>query len=202
MEQGATRRGQIILFSVLSLFVGGVVGYFSPHPQPPPAIVVSTPFPTATPPPTATLAPIRVHVSGAVREPAVYELAPGSIVLDALGAAGGPAAEADVDCINLAQELRDHQQVYVPCQGEANPPRLVSGGETDSGGTVGALIDINAASAAELEELPRIGPTMAQRIVEYRETNGPFAAVEDIQDVPGIGPATFEGLKDLVTVGN
>jgi competence protein ComEA len=178
-----------------------VVGFFGPHPQPGTPIVVSTPIPTPTPLPTPTPAPIRVHVSGAVRQPAVYELAPGSIVQDAVDAAGGPASDADLDCINLALELRDQQQVYVPRQGETGPPPPVSGGDPDGGGSTGPLININVATTAELETLPRIGPTMAQRIVEYREANGPFAAIEDVQDVPGIGPATFEGLRDLITVG-
>ena len=200
--QGTTQyRGAIVLCSVLGLIVGGVVGYFTPHPQTTMPIVVSTPDPTATPLPAPTPAPIRVHVSGAVRQPAVYELPPGSIVQHAVAAAGGPSPDADLNGINLALELRDQQQVYVPCQGEANSPPPVSGGAPGGGGSAGALVDINAATAAELETLPRIGPTMAQRIIAYREANGPFAAIEDIQDVPGIGPATFEGLKDLITVG-
>ena len=193
-------RSHVILCSVLSLIVGGVIGYFT-HPQPSVPIVVSTPLPTPTLSPVPTLAPIRVHVSGAVRQPAVYELPPGSIVQDAVDAAGGPASDADMDHINLARELQDQQQVYVPCQGELNPPPSVSGGESGGGGTVGTLININTATAAELEALPRIGPKTAQIILEYREANGPFEAIEDIQNVPGIGPATFEGLKDLITVG-
>jgi hypothetical protein len=97
MGQGTARyhRGHIILYSVLSLIVGGVVGFFGPHRQPSTPIVVSTPIPTLTPLPTSTPAPIRIHVSGAVRQPAVYELAPGSIVQDAVDAAGGPTVDAD-----------------------------------------------------------------------------------------------------------
>jgi len=194
------RRGHIILYSVLSLIIGGLVGYFT-HPQASPPIVVSTPLPTPTPPPTPTPAPIRVHVSGAVCQPAVYELPPGSIVQDALDAAGGPTAEGNLDRINLALALQDHQQVYVPCQGETNPLPPVSGGAAGGEGTAGGLINVNTATAAELEALPRVGPKTAQRIVDYREANGPFGAIEDIQDVSGIGPATFDGLKDLITVG-
>ena len=203
MDQETARyhRSHIILYSVLSLIVGVVSGYFAPHPRPSTPIVVSTPLPTPTSLPTTTPAPIRVHVSGAVRQPAVYELPVGSIVQDAVNAAGGPASDADLDHINLALELRDQQQVYVPRQGETDPPPVVSGGESDGGGAAGALININTATAAELETLPRIGPTTAQRILDYREANGPFATIEDIQDVTGIGPATFEGLKDMITVG-
>jgi len=202
MDQGAARyRGYIILCSVLSLIVGGLIGYFSPHPQADTPIVFSTPLPTSTPLPSPTPSPIRVHVSGAVRQPAVYELPVGSIIQDAVNAAGGPASDADLDHINLAMELRDQQQVYVPRQGETDPPPVVSGGESGGEGAVGALVNINTATAAELETLPRIGPAMAQRILDYREANGPFATIEDIQNVPGIGPATFEGLKDMITVG-
>lgn len=201
-DQGTARphRGHVILGTVLGLIVGGVIGYFT-HPQPSPPIVVSTPLPTPTPTSIPTPAPIRIHVSGAVHQPAVYELPPGSIVQDAINIAGGPASDADLDHINLALELQDQQQVYVPRQGETNPPPPVSGGEPGGGGAVGTLININTATAAELERLPRIGPVTAQRIVEYREANGPFETIEDIQNVAGIGPATFEGLKDLITVG-
>ncbi len=201
-DQGAARyRGYIILCSVVSLIVGGAIGYFAPHPQDSTPIVVSTPLPTSTPPPTPAPLPIRVHVSGAVRQPAVYELPPGSIVQDAIDAAGGPASDADLDHINLALGLQDQQKIYVPRQGEMDPPPSVSGGSSGSGGSAGALVDTNTATVAELETLPRVGPATAQRILEYREANGPFETIEDVQNIPGIGPATFEGLEDLITVG-
>ena len=196
VEPGAARyRAYIILCSVVSLIVGGVIVYFGRPSQRSTPISVSTPLPTLAPAPTPTRAPIRVYVSGAVHEPAVYELPPGSIVKDAIDAAGGPASDADLDRINLALELRDQQQVYVPRRDEANPPPPVSGGEAAE-----ELVNINAATAAELETLPGIGPVTADSILEYRETNGPFERIEDIQNVPGIGPATFEGMKDLITV--
>jgi competence protein ComEA len=195
------RLSHILLSAVVSLIVGGTLGYLA-HPQPSGApIVVSTPAPTPTSTPSPTPAPIRVHVSGAVRQPAVYRLPPGSIVQAAVEAASGPASDADLDCINLALELQDQQQVYVPHQGEQSPPSPVSGGASEGGETVGTLVNINAATEAELKTLPRIGPATAQRIIAYREVNGPFAAIEDIQDVPGIGPATFAGLEELITVG-
>ncbi len=202
MDQGTVpQRGYIILCSVISLIVGGVIGYFSPHPQENAPVVVSTPLPTPTPFHTPTPALIRVHVSGAVLDPAVYELVVGSIVQDAVDAAGGPAADADLDHINLAVELNDQQQVYVPRQGETNPPPVISGGESDSGETAGAQVNINTATATELETLPRVGPATAQRILEYREENGPFATIEDIQNVSGIGPATFEGFREMIVAG-
>jgi competence protein ComEA len=199
MDQGTARyRGYIILCSVLGLIVGGVTGYFAPHPPPSTSIIVSTPLPTPAPSPTPTPTPIRVHVAGAVHRSGVYQLPAGSIVQNAIDAAGGPASDADLDRINLAIELRDQQQVYVPREGETNSQSPISGGERS--GTTDALVNINTATAAELETLPRIGPTMAERILEYREANGLFETIEDIQNVPGIGPATFEGLGDLITV--
>ena len=200
-QEAARRRGLLILGFLLALIVGFVTGYFTPRSQTNSPIVVSTPLPTPTPLHTPTPAPIRVYISGAVQQPAVYELPVGSIVQDAVTAAGGPSSDADLDHINLAVELRDQQQVYVPRQGETNPPPVISGGGSDSGGTASAQVNINTATAAELETLPRIGPTTAQRILEYREANGPFATIEDIQNVPGIGPATFEGFQDMITVG-
>jgi competence protein ComEA len=168
-------------------------------------IVVSTPISEATPTPTATAtptpAPLRVHVAGAVQEPGVYTLPPHAIVDDALQAAGGPTTDADLGHVNLAVELQDQQQVYILRQGEiVNPPPIISGSEGDPGSSSGGLVNINTATAAELETLPRVGPSTAQKIIAYRETNGPFSRIEDIQNVPGIGPATFDGLKDLITV--
>jgi competence protein ComEA len=200
-QEAARNRGLLILSAVLILIVGWGIGYLTPRPQTNSPIVVSTPFPTPTPLHTPTPAPIRVYVSGAVQQPAVYELPAGTIVQDAVHAAGGPSPDADLDHINLAVELRDQQQVYVPRQGETNPPPVISGGGSDGGGTAGTQVNINTATAAELETLPRVGPTTAQRILEYREANGPFATIEDIQNVPGIGPATFEGFQDMITVG-
>lgn len=207
-QEGATARyrGYVIFCSMLALIVGGMVGYLTPRPGAstsavPRPIVVSTPFPTPTPLPTATPAPMRVYVSGAVRRPDVYALPRGSIIRDALAAAGGATSDADLDCINLALEVQDQQQVYVPRRGEASPPAPGASGGASVRGTTGGKININTATAAELETLPRIGPTMAQRIVDYREANGPFKTIEDIQNVPGIGPTTFAGIKDLITVG-
>jgi competence protein ComEA len=204
MGESLTRaRGYILLFSVISFIVGGVIGYFSPHPQQQSnaPLVVATPRPTATPNPTATPRPIRVYISGAVREPAVYELAVGSIVQDAIDAAGGATSKAELASINLALELQDQQHVHVPREGEANPPPVISGGASGAGDGSGARVNINTASADELETLPGVGEVTAQNIIDHREANGPFEAIEDIQDVSGIGPATFDQLKDLITTG-
>lgn len=189
-------RAYIILCSVISLAVGVVIGHFT-RLQPNTPIVVSTPLPEPTSLPAPTPAPIRVHVSGAVRQPDVYELPAGCIVKDAVEAAGGPTDNADLDGVNLAVELRDQQQVYVPRQGETVPMASA----LEGGGAVSDPVNINTATATELETLPGIGPKTADAIVEYREVNGLFETIEDIMDVPGIGEGTFEKIKDGITVG-
>ena len=195
-------RAYTLLALVTGLIAGGLIVYFSVRTAAPAApIVVSTPVPTPTPQPTPLPAAVRVHVSGAVRLPDVYELPPGSIVKHAIEAAGGPAEDAALDGINMAVELQDQQQVHVPREGESNPPPPLSGGE-DGGGAGGGLpININTATATQLQELPGVGPSTATKIVAYREANGPFGKIEDIMDVPTIGEAKFEGIKDLITVG-
>jgi competence protein ComEA len=145
--------------------------------------------------------PVRVHVSGAVQNPAVYELPRGSIVQDAIEAAGGPTHDADLDRINLATELEDQQQVHVSHEDETNPPPPLSGGKSEGEEAAGALVNVNTAGVEELETLPGIGEVTAQRIIEYRKANGPFETIEEIQQVSGIGPKTFEGMREMITVG-
>lgn len=198
-ERTPKRSATILLFSVVSLMIGGAVGYFGTRPRGIPPITISTPVPTPTPSPTATPSPIRVYVSGAVQAPGVYELAQGCIVDDAIQVAGGAATAADLERINLAQELQDQQHVHVPEEGEAAPPPVVTGG-TEASTESAELININTASAEELEALPRVGPSTAEKIVAYREGNGPFERIEDIQNVSGIGPATFEGMREMIRV--
>ena len=192
------RRSLLVLCSVVSLIAGGVIGFFTPHPQGPPVTVI-TPDPTATPLPTPTPLPLRVYVCGAVHEPGVYRLPPGSLVEDAIRAAGGPTEEADLIRINLARELLDQQQVYVPYLDEVNPYPTLSGGVAPT--ATPQRIDLNTATAAELEALPHVGPTLAREIVAYRETYGPFQTVEDLLNVPGVGPSTLEEIRPWVVVG-
>lgn len=149
------------------------------------------------PPPTATAGPIRVDVGGAVVNPGVYTLQPGAIVQDAVQAAGGPTADADLSRINLAQPVTGGTKIQVPHVGETLIEPPIDSGEPPSG----VLVNINTASKDELISLPQIGPSLAQAIIDYREQYGPFQRIEDIQNVPGIGPGIFEKLKDLITVG-
>jgi len=160
------------------------------------APIVVVPPPTAAPTAPPTLAPVRVYVSGAVKTPGVYTLAPFSLVDDAVKAAGGAMAEADLDRINLALEVRDQQQIHVPRQGETSQPATMNVAAASSA----TRVNINTATLADLDKLPKVGPATAQRIIDYRTKNGPFKKIEDLKNVSGIGDVTFEGLKDLVTV--
>lgn len=147
----------------------------------------------------ATPAAVYVHVSGAVREPGLYMLATGARVVDAIAAASGFAEGADDGAVNLARPVSDGEQVVVPKEGEVDPAGADPAGGSPTTGKDG-LVDLNAADAAALETLPRIGPALAQRIIEWREANGRFTAVEDLLAVPGIGDKLLESLRDLVRV--
>jgi competence protein ComEA len=149
-----------------------------------------------------------VHVVGAVEAPGVQRLPVGARVIDAIDAAGGASPDADLGRINLAAVLADGQQVYVLRPGETPPlppPGAGAAGLGGSGGSgapggTGGLVDINTASAAQLEELPGVGPTTAAAIISHRDQHGPFASVDDLLDVRGIGEAKLEQLRDLATV--
>ena len=160
-------------------------------------------------PPTATPLPWQVHVAGEVNQPGVYVVEPGMIVADALELAGGMTAQADVDRVNLALRLYDGLQVFVPAKGEAvvlptEPAPVVDGNGGDDAAAPpppGEKININTATLAELDSLPGIGPSTAQNIIDHRTQNGPFARIEDVMNVPGIGEGKFNDMKGLITVG-
>ncbi len=161
------------------------------------------------PPPTQL--PIEVQVIGGVVRPGVYSLPEGSRVQDAVDAAGGLLADTDASSVNLAAKLQDGQQVQIPggqqahagpTQAAGSPFTIISTPRpTPTQASSSDLIDINTATLAELESLPNIGPTTAQNIINYRNQHGPFATIEDIMNVPGVGPATFDAIQDLITVG-
>ena len=148
---------------------------------------------TTTEPP----GPVVVHVAGAVARPGVQRLPAGSRVIDAVDAAGGLLPEADAGRVNLAAELVDGTQVYVPVMGES-PPVPLGGGA--AGPDAGGLVDLNIADLDTLDALPGIGPATATAIIEHRERNGPFASVEGLLEVNGIGEAKLAQLRDLVRV--
>lgn len=140
---------------------------------------------------------IYVHVLGAVNTPGLYILRDGDRAIDAVAAAGGYTNDADRRALNLARFLSDGEQIAVPTEAESasgaapgNAPSSTNGGK----------VNLNTADAAALETLPRVGPSLAARILAWREANGRFASVEDLMSVSGIGEKTFAGLKDFVTV--
>ncbi|MUN06749.1 hypothetical protein GLX25_06405 [Agromyces luteolus] len=142
---------------------------------------------------------ILVHVLGAVAEPGIVELRPGARVVDAIGAAGGLVDEADPAGVNLARVLVDGEQLVVPREGEVPPPATaVTGGQATAAS--GGRVSLNQADAAALDTLPRIGPALAQRIIDWREANGPFTDVSQLTEVAGIGDAVYSGLVDLVSL--
>ena len=179
-------------------------------------------------------ATVRVHVAGAVNNPGVYTLPAQGRTVDAIAAASGAAADADLDRVNLAGTLSDGVQIYVPHRGETAAPAQIqpNGGTTNAGqgnAANGAAqngasqggtqpqpartltasgsaqkgstpVNINTATAEELQSLPRIGPAMAQRIIAWREAHGGFRSVDELDAVPGIGPSMLENLRPLVTV--
>lgn len=177
------------------------------RPSPPPIAIqlpptVAPALDALLPTPSPTPAPVVVHVTGAVQWPGVYTLPAGARVVDALDAAGGLSLDANDAAVNQAELLWDEAQVYVPSLGDAvpPPPAGISGERSvplkaipgaDSG-----LINVNTATAEELDTLPGIGPDKAAAII----ANRPYASVEDLDRVPGIGPATLDDLRDRVTV--
>jgi len=149
-----------------------------------------------------------VHVAGAVQQPGLYRLPRGSRVDDALREAR-PLAEADLDALNLAVVLEDQQKIFVPLKATSQVAGAQAAAGTSPPGTApnpfasvqaGGKININTADAATLDQLPGIGPSLAARIIQYRQENGPFASVEDLVNVPGIGEKRLADLRDRVTV--
>jgi len=147
---------------------------------------------------------IFVHLAGAVEKPGLYQLSPEARINDLLIAGGGLSAEADRNwfskSVNLAQPLTDGVKVYIPFQGElSSEERGVVAGENLFIGDQ-EKININTATASQLESLPGIGPAYAQKIIAYRQTNGSFAKIEDLTKISGIGSKTLDRLKDKITV--
>jgi competence protein ComEA len=193
--------------------LGAVLLYGLRRPPPQPIQIVPPAEVTAPAPAPATAASptpgqVRVYVSGAVAQPGVYRLAPDSLVQDAVNAAGGAAAEADLVAINLAHSLADGEQIYVPKTGEVSAPvpgaKRSSSLAPDPGASAGASadatadapIDLNLATEAQLEALPGIGPKMTAAIIEGR----PYGSVDDLLRVKGIGEVTLAKLRPFVKV--
>ena len=190
MNEPASTRSWIVAIVLLAIAVlVGAIALWSTRPQPV-EITVLPPAPSATPSATETLAPITVYVTGAVLRPdQLVQLAPGSRVEDAIAAAGGAAANADLSAVNRAARVRDGDQVHVPEVGETTV--LATPGVS--------VVFINSATSAELEALPGVGPELAAAILTRREQAGPFTSLDDLDTVEGIGPRMLETLAPLVS---
>jgi competence protein ComEA len=170
--------------------------------------VPDLPFAGTTTASATTEAPPRVvaHAAGAVVHPGVYDLAAGSRVGDLIAAAGGVTSDGDADRLNLAAPLTDGVRLYVPRRGEAAIPAVAEPdehAEKDPSGPAKEApgpVDLNRATLEQLEELPGIGPSIGQAIIDHRDSNGPFRSVDDLLDVRGVGPARLEQLRPLVKV--
>lgn len=157
--------------------------------------------------PAPTAAPILVHVDGAVQKPGVYPLLRESRAQDAIQAAGGLSPNANSSAVNLAARLKDGDKLIIPGIGTALPPPTASTPSSRSGKTIAGQtatpsgpVNLNTATIEELQTLPGIGATRAQDIIDYRDSHGGFKTINEIENVSGIGPSTFEKLKDRISV--
>lgn len=190
----------IAVLVVVAAIIGGLLLLQQTQPQPV-QIVINPPVPTATPAPTNTPNPIEVYVTGAVAEPeSVVTLPRDSRVEAAIAAAGGVTADADLTRVNLADRLHDGAQIHVPFAATAGPEPVATLTEVALPTPVGgAVVYINTATLPELTELPGVGETLAQRIIDFREANGPFMSLDDLDQVNGIGPSLLGDLEGLIS---
>ena len=152
--------------------------------------------PLLRPPRSARAAPsskLVVDVAGAVRRPGLHELPPGTRIADAVAAAGGATAKADINAVNLAAPIADGEQIVVPARGSG-----AAGTSSSAAPSPTAPLDLNSASLEQLDALPGIGPTTAQKILDYRQAHGSFHSIAELDAVPGIGQGRIEQLKGLV----
>ena len=220
----------IMRWVAIAIAAGALVfAYVAPHRSDPPATPedsappVLSATPAATPIAAASDRPspnsMAVYVCGAIRRSGVFKLPPGSRVVDAINLAGGLSKDADPESINLAEPLTDGMKVDVPKKGAhvsdagtfdafdrpaATTHRTSRHRRSGRSGShklqPGQTLDINTATQAELTQLPGVGPGLARRIVEYREANGPFATIDDLQNVSGVGPSKFAKMESFVRV--
>jgi competence protein ComEA len=214
-------------FGVIVMVVG--VWWVVRVPPPPPeatipfasstiAVGLVTPGLGDVPSPASPVSSITIYVSGEVVKPGVYVLLPTARVIDALQAAGGATSAADLVVVNLAAPLVDAAQVFIPRIGSTPRIKLPrpraginlptagsvvvgsSGGGTGSGSVVPGIVDLNSASLSDLDSLPGVGPSTAQAIIDYRVANGPYASVDDLLNVRGIGPSKLAAMRVRVRV--
>lgn len=206
-----TRQHLTVLIAVLVVAVlGSAVALLSARADPVPVQVAPRPSAEVrvTPTPTPSVAPVVVHVIGEVDRPGVVELTAGARVADAIEAAGGLTEKADPGLLNLAQVVSDGQQIVVSRTGGQSRVESGgggsggggSGGGGSGGGTGGALLDLNSATAEQLEELPGVGPVTAAKILAWRQEHGRFSRIEELQEVAGIGPKSYAEIAPHVRV--
>ena len=174
--------------AVVAIAAAGVAWWSRPDPEP---VVGQLTGADPAPASASAQAELVVAVSGLVHQPGLVRLPPGARVADAIEAAGGVLPEAELDHLNLARRLVDGELITVGVPPPPGDPAGLPGG---------GPLNLNTATAAQLETLPGIGPTLAQRIIDYRTTHGPFTSVAQLREVPGIGDARFAELEPLVTV--
>lgn len=194
-----------LIGSVLSLVAVALAGWWllrvPPHPPedsiPIAGTVTTLSVMAISPPTTALITEITVHIAGAVKTPGIYQFHLGARINDGVVAAGGATTQADLDSVNLAMLLSEGEQIYIPKRNE-KPHVLVQPRFTNSNNSTSPenssnglkmSVNINTATAIELEQLTGVGPSTAKAIIEYREKNGAFKTVEDLLNVRGIGPA-------------
>lgn len=156
----------------------------------------------------ANINEIFVHITGRVKKPGVYKMKPGQRIKDVVELAGGVQPDADLDQINLAEKVSDSEKIIVPRKGAMTPVTMSPSGAvirpspsnapSQSGAKVPAVVNVNRASAEELEQLPGVGPVLAERIIEYRRQNGRFNSVDELLEVSGIGPKKLESMRPYV----
>ena len=195
---------------VVAALIGGLVLLFADARAPKGVVVVTPERPLTdarTPDATATPSAVAVYVSGAVGAPGVYELPSDARADDALAAAGGASPDADLERVNLAKRVSDGEHIRVPRQGDPAaldappsqlPPAYAQPGGGESSPRTAGKIDVNSADADTLETLPGIGPARARAIIEHRQANGPFADVDALTEVRGIGDGILESIRDLI----
>jgi len=192
IDRPARRRlgvGAAIVLVLVAAAIAVVVGIVRSAVPEPAGVAVVAGSPVAEPP------AVYVHVFGAVQAPGLYRLDDGARVVDVIAAAGGMTADADESAVNLARRVVDGEQLHVPAVGE-EPPAA----DTQPGIAADGRVNLNTADEAALDTLPRIGPAIAARIIEWRDAHGAFTSIDDLLAVPGIGEKMLAGLRDLVTV--
>ena len=203
VEPSRLLTGAVVAVGLVVAAAVAVVGLRGAPPPPELSLPRAEP-PAGAAPPGAGPEPaseVLVHAAGAVGRPGVYKVRAGGRVSDVLDAAGGPAADAEVDQLNLAAKVADGERIYVPRRGEVPPPAPVaSGPPAAAGAPAGGVVDLNTATLEQLESLPGVGPAIAQAILDHRRQHGRFKSVQELLDVRGIGEAKLAALRPRVRV--